>query len=118
MTARDLNAAGAAAQRALTKLERAFGPAYKLTLLARNVDDSDAHVVVSKDDTDAAVEALEQLAREEGIANFLARCAKDCKCCARCYERPCGGCCAGGVCDAMRCTCDDEDERERDDNDE
>jgi hypothetical protein len=34
--------------------------------------------------------------------------ARTCRCCADCWSRPCDGCCAGGVCDAMPCRCHEE----------
>lgn len=41
---------------------------------------------------------------------FLQECALMCRCCSRCWQVPCGGCTAGGFCDAADCTCDDEPE--------
>lgn len=42
-------------------------------------------------------------------AEFLEAMAEKCRCCGHCYVRPCDACCAGGVCDAFDCTCEDED---------
>lgn len=39
---------------------------------------------------------------------YLADAAKGCRCCSTCWDVPCGGALGGGICDAMRCTCDDE----------
>jgi hypothetical protein len=36
--------------------------------------------------------------------------AQSCRCCSWCWECPCPACCAGGVCDAMPCRCDDDDD--------
>ncbi len=37
---------------------------------------------------------------------FFERAAKDCHCCPDCeVSPPCDACCAGGVCDHVRCTC-------------
>lgn len=33
--------------------------------------------------------------------------ARGCRCCPQCWSCPCDGCCAGGVCDAMPCRCED-----------
>lgn len=43
--------------------------------------------------------------------------AKDCRCCSRCWECPCGGCLAGGICDDHRCSCDDPHENTFDEDD-
>ena len=43
---------------------------------------------------------------------WLAALAKDCDCCVCCWEKPCGGCQQGGICDAMPCS--REDDREHD----
>jgi hypothetical protein len=34
--------------------------------------------------------------------------SRHCQCCMDCWEYPCAACCAGGVCDAMPCRCDEE----------
>lgn len=39
---------------------------------------------------------------------FFDECAKACRCCPICSERPCAGTMAGGVCDEVRCSCFDE----------
>lgn len=44
--------------------------------------------------------------------NFIAEAAKECACCASCWSVPCGGCTAGGICDAMACTCTSRDEED------
>lgn len=59
----------------------------------------------------------DQDAYEAGYANFLESIVGDCRCCAECWERPCGACQAGGVCDNHKCTCDDEDDCEPRDDD-
>lgn len=40
--------------------------------------------------------------------HFLTDCASKCRCCSCCWQVPCGGCTAGGVCDAMPCSTDDD----------
>lgn len=40
---------------------------------------------------------------------WLEECAKDCKCCSICWDVPCPGCMAGGICDDM-CTCDEHND--------
>ena len=42
----------------LMRIEDILGSDYKLTLIARNTTNEDAHVVLSIDDTDLAVKAL------------------------------------------------------------
>lgn len=39
---------------------------------------------------------------------FIASCSKVCRCCPQCCDHPCAGTMAGGLCDEMRCHCDDE----------
>lgn len=67
--------------------------------------------------TEAGVEALREAREEFGRQEFLANCARDCNCCGVCWERPCGACQAGGVCDAMPCRCDEDREPSEDDSD-
>ncbi len=52
--------------------------------------------------TDGAAEPLD----DPSYQRFLADCAKDCRCCSRCWDKPCAGCTAGGVCDDI-CHCDE-----------
>lgn len=52
-------------------------------------------------------EDLERHNEEEREA-WYAECTRGCNCCPTCWECPCAGCCAGGICDDMRCTCQDE----------
>lgn len=40
---------------------------------------------------------------------WLEECAKDCHCCPICWDFPCDGVMAGGLCDDM-CICDDYEE--------
>lgn len=42
----------------LMRIEKVLGSDYRLTLIARNVKNQNAHVVLSIDDTSLAVEAL------------------------------------------------------------
>ncbi len=37
--------------------------------------------------------------------HVIAEWAKHCDCCPVCYGKPCDGCSAGGMCDAVDCTC-------------
>lgn len=39
---------------------------------------------------------------------FYDEMAKHCRCCSRCGNPPCDGVCAGGMCDEMKCLCDDD----------
>lgn len=39
---------------------------------------------------------------------WLCDIASTCSCCPICWGQPCGGCSAGGICDRIRCRCDDE----------
>lgn len=39
---------------------------------------------------------------------FVASCVRDCRCCECCRQVPCAGAMAGGICDRMRCTEDDD----------
>lgn len=39
---------------------------------------------------------------------FYEAMAKDCRCCPTCWQVPCDGVCAGGLCD-MHCRCDEDD---------
>lgn len=39
---------------------------------------------------------------------WLVSCAAGCVCCDVCWNPPCEGCAAGGVCDMLPCRCDDE----------
>lgn len=40
---------------------------------------------------------------------FLAEMAKQCRSCPECWDVPCGGCVAGGVCDRI-CNCEPDDD--------
>lgn len=48
---------------------------------------------------------------------FLAGCAMHCRCCCECWQVPCDGCVAGGICDEV-CRCDDDDIYDDDDHHE
>lgn len=39
---------------------------------------------------------------------WLEELAKECTCCSVCWDVPCGGCMAGGMCDNM-CICEDDE---------
>lgn len=51
---------------------------------------------------------------EPGYDEWLAEAAKGCRCCADCWEVPCGGCQAGGICD-NHCACYTDTDRCGDD---
>lgn len=39
---------------------------------------------------------------------FIAEASRHCRCHPCCWSHPCDGVLAGGMCDRMRCSCDDE----------
>lgn len=43
------------------------------------------------------------------LERHLVECARSCRACPDCWDVPCGGCTAGGVCDAI-CKCDRDDD--------
>lgn len=45
----------------------------------------------------------------DGRQAWFDNAARICRCCPFCSSRPCDGCLAGGVCDRMRCTCEDDE---------
>jgi hypothetical protein len=47
---------------------------------------------------------------DEGEEAWLSALAAECLCCGCCWDKPCGGCQAGGVCDAMPCNRDLRDD--------
>lgn len=51
---------------------------------------------------------------------WLAELAKECRNCPNCRggDVPCGGCQAGGVCDAFECVCDRNDEHDESEDDD
>jgi hypothetical protein len=68
-----------------------------------------------------AVDDFEEM-QSDSESMWLAELATKCRNCAVCRggDVPCGGCQAGGVCDAMECVCDREDDEpsdETEDND-
>jgi hypothetical protein len=48
---------------------------------------------------------------EQNYEKFVEECAKECLCCPECWEVPCGGCLAGGVCDNI-CFCHEKEYEE------
>lgn len=52
----------------------------------------------------------EEVEEEVGYQEWLEECAKTCDCCPFCEQVPCDGCCAGGMCDGLRCTCEEEED--------
>lgn len=76
-----------------------------------------AHAPNGITDAPGQVEAALGEDSDSAYQRFLVEAAKDCRCCAGCYQVPCAGCTAGGVCDAMACRCDDEPVDYHDDDD-
>lgn len=60
----------------------------------------------------AAALVLAAVVLANAEADWIAEAAMRCQCCPLCSMTgsPCEGCMAGGICDAWRCTCDDEDD--------
>jgi hypothetical protein len=67
---------------------------------------------------DEAIDDFERM-QSDSESMFLAEAAKSCRNCPVCRggDVPCGGCQAGGVCDAFECVCDREELDESEDDD-
>ena len=48
---------------------------------------------------------------------WLLQCASNCSCCSRCWESPCSGVLAGGMCDMITCQCEEIELEQSDDSD-
>ena len=55
------------------------------------------------------IECAEDYTNNPEYQQWLQELAEECMCCPICWEVPCGGCMAGGICDEM-CICHEEDE--------
>lgn len=56
---------------------------------------------------------------DPGYQEWLEDCAQGCECCPSCWDVPCPGCQAGGMCDRIPCSCDyDGEEREWEEDEE
>ena len=61
------------------------------------------------------LEQLRGFGEDLGEEQWLAEAARECRCCSQCWQVPCGGCAAGGVCDALECTCERGQEADEED---
>lgn len=62
--------------------------------------------------------SAEELKADTSEDEFLEAASRECKCCPSCWQHPCAGCCAGGICDEMACCCNPESEIGSDDDEE
>lgn len=53
--------------------------------------------------------SMDKLDDDPARQDWIDDARKRCRCCGVCWPRPCDACLAGGVCDAVLCTCDELD---------